>query len=122
MASDHTQSALVSRRALMGAGLASAAVVPLTSLHRAAAGSIPRATSVTAALQETSADPATWRTWLLASADELRPAAPGAPTQAEIDEVIAAQADPSDATAAAIARWGTGPAVVPWSVLAGEVF
>jgi membrane-associated phospholipid phosphatase len=106
----------------MGAGLASAAVVPLASLHRASAGGVPQATSVTAAIQETSADPATWRTWLLASADELRPAAPGAPTQAEIDEVVAAQADPSDATAAAITRWGSDPTVIPWSRLAGEVF
>src|SRR5215207_669346 len=125
MASAHTPLARVSRRALMGAGLASAAVVPLASLRHAAAGSAPRVTSVsavvTAAIQETSADPATWRTWLLASADELRPAAPGAPTQAEIDEVIAAQADPSDETAAAIARWGSGPAIIPWASLAGEV-
>ena len=79
MASNYIQSARVSRRALMGAGLASAAVVPLTSLHRASAGSVPQAMSVTAAIQEASADPATWRTWLLASADELRPAAPGMP-------------------------------------------
>ena len=121
MVSDHTPSARVSRRALMGAGLASAAVVPLASLHRAAAGNVPRATAVTAAIQETSADPATWRTWLLSSPDELRPAAPGAPSQAEIDEVIAAQADPSDETAAAIARWGSGPAIIPWASLAGEV-
>ncbi len=121
MASHHTPSARVSRRALMGAGLASAAVVPLASLHRAAAGNVTRARSVTAAIQETRPDPATWRTWLLASADELRPAAPGAPTQAEIDEVIAAQADPSDATAAAIARWGSGPAIIPWASLAGEL-
>ena len=89
MASNNTPSARVSRRVLMGASLASAAVVPLASLHRAAAGGVSQATSVTAAIQETSADPITWRTWLLASADELRPAAPGAPSQAEIDEVIA---------------------------------
>ena len=55
------------------------------------------------------ASPAGWRTWLLASADELRPAAPGAPSQAEIDEVVAAQADPSEETTAAIARWGSRP-------------
>jgi len=125
MASDQTPSARVSRRALMGAGLASAAVVPLASLRHASAGNVPRVTSVsaavTAAVQETSADPATWRTWLLASADELRPAAPGTPSQAEIDEVIAAQADPSDETAAAIARWGSGPAIIPWASLAGEL-
>src|SRR5918993_1911492 len=121
MASNYTPSARVSRRALMGAGLASAAVVPLASLHRASAGGVPQVTAVMAAFQETSADPATWRTWLLASADELRPAAPGAPSQAEIDEVIAAQADPSDETAAAITHWGSGPAIIPWASLAGEL-
>src|SRR5215218_3705731 len=121
MVLDHTPSARVSRRALIGVGLATAAVVPLASLHRAAAGNVPRATSVTAAVQETSANLATWRTWLLASADELRPAAPGAPGQVEIDEVVAAQADPSDETVAAIARWGSGPAIIPWSSMAGEV-
>ena len=72
--------------------------------------------------QGTAASPAGWRTWLLTSPDELRPAAPGAPTQAEIDEVVAAQADPSDGTTAAIARWGGRPAVIPWTDLAGEVF
>ncbi len=72
--------------------------------------------------QETAASPAGWRTWYLSSPDELRPAAPGAPTQAEIDEVVAAQAAASEETAAAIARWGSGPAVIPWSRLAAEVF
>jgi membrane-associated phospholipid phosphatase len=52
----------------------------------------------------------------------MRPAAPGVPTQAEIDEVAAAQAAPSDATAAAVARWGSDPAVIAWSRLAVEVF
>jgi membrane-associated phospholipid phosphatase len=59
--------------------------------------------------------------WLLSSADELRPEAPGAPTQVEIDEVIAAQAAPSNETAAAITRWGSGPAVLAWSQLAEEL-
>src|SRR5918993_41050 len=67
MASNYTPSARVSRRALMGAGLASAAVVPLASLQRASAGGVPLATS------------------------------------------------------AAITRWGSGPAIIPWSRLA-EVF
>src|SRR5687768_1260474 len=52
MALHHTPSARVSRRILMGAGLASAAVIPITSLHRASAGSVLRTTSVTAAVQE----------------------------------------------------------------------
>ena len=121
MTSLHTPSARMSRRALVGAGLAGAAAVPLASLHRAAAGGAPRGALAPAAGQETAASPAGWRTWLLASVDELRPAAPGAPSRAEIDEVVAAQADPSEATAAAIARWGTGPALIPWASMAGEV-
>jgi len=90
MASLRAPSVRVSRRVLVGAGLAGAAVAPLGSLNRTAAGGVPRAASTAAVGQEARADPASWRTWLLASADELRPAAPGAPGQAEIAEVVAA--------------------------------
>ncbi len=57
----------------------------------------------------------------LTSADELRPPAPSEPTQAEIDEVIAAQAAPTEEVTAAIERWGEGPAILPWSKLAVEL-
>ena len=91
MTSLRTPYARVSRRTLMGAGLAGAALVPLASLNRANAGASPSTAVAAATFQTTSGDPVTWRTWLLASPDELRPAAPAAPTQAEIDEVVAAQ-------------------------------
>src|SRR5688572_2667271 len=91
-----TPSARVSRRALMGASLAGAAVVPLAAPRRAAAGGVPRAALATAAVQETPATPDGWRTWYLDPPDELRPAYPGEPGQAEIDEVVAAQANPSE--------------------------
>ena len=112
----------VSRRLLVGSSLAGAAFLPLASGPRAAVAPPAAAAARVARRQETAASPAGWRTWLLSSPDELRPAAPGAPTQAEIDEVVAAQTNPSEETAAAVARWGSGPAVIPWSQLAGEVF
>ncbi|MBA2754606.1 MAG: phosphatase PAP2 family protein [Chloroflexia bacterium] len=117
-----TPSARVSRRALMGAGLTGAAVASLPrTASRTAASHVPESRVASRSWQEGRGDPANWRTWLLDSADELRPPAPDAPSQTEIDEVVEAQADPSDETAAAIKRWGSGPAVIPWSVLAREL-
>ena len=94
----------VTRRALVGSGLAAAAALRW--------GSTPAG-----ARQETAADPTTWRTWLLASADEVRPEAPGAPTAAEVDELLDYQARRTDETAALVAKWGGGPAVMPWAEL-----
>lgn len=59
--------------------------------------------------------------WILAAPDELRPAAPGAPTQAEIDEVVRLQAEATAETEELVAKWGTGPAVLAWSSLAEEL-
>jgi membrane-associated phospholipid phosphatase len=111
----------VSRRLLVGSSLAGAALLPLAPGPRTAAPAAAAPARV-ARRQEPATSPAGWRTWLLSSPDELRPAAPGAPTQAEIEEVVAAQAAATDETAEVIARWGSGPAVIPWSRLAGEVF
>jgi membrane-associated phospholipid phosphatase len=91
-----------SRRALVGSGLAAAAVWRLGGA------------SARAARQEASADPATWRTWLLASVDELRPAAPADPTPTEIDKLLDYQGKRTDETATTVARWGSRPAVIPW--------
>ena len=82
-------SSRMSRRALVGASLASAALLPLGSAYRAAAGPATAATWSIARRQETAASPAGWRTWYLSSPDELRPAAPSAPSQAEIEEMAA---------------------------------
>jgi membrane-associated phospholipid phosphatase len=98
-----------SRRALVGSSLAAAAVWRLG------------ASSALGARQDVAADPTTWRTWLLESVDELRPAAPPDPTTAEMDELLDYQTRRTDETAAIVARWGGGPAVVPWVNLGLEL-
>ena len=65
-----------SRRALVGSGLAAAAILRL--------GTSP----ALGARQEGASDPTTWRTWLLDAVDELRPAAPSDPTSSEMDELL----------------------------------
>ena len=89
------------RRALVGSGLAAAAILRL-------------GTSPALVPAEASSDPTTWRTWLLESVDELRPAAPSDPTQSEIDELLEYQSKRSDETTATVAHWDSGPAVIPW--------
>src|SRR3712207_2436101 len=91
-----------SRRTLVGSGLATAALLRL--------GASP----ALGARQETASDPTTWRTWLLESVDELRPAAPSDPTSTEIDELLDYQSRRTDETTATVAQWGSGPAVIPW--------
>ena len=92
----------VSRRALLrGAAVALAAGTAVSSGGRAAAADGPE----------------TWRTWLLTSADELRPAPPPPPTAAERDELLDLQAKRTAATAATVAKWAAGPAVLPWTGL-----
>jgi membrane-associated phospholipid phosphatase len=98
-----------SRRALVGSSLATAAVLRL--------GASPAVT----ARQDVASDPASWRTWLLTSADALRPAAPTDPTEAEIEELLDYQARRTDDTTAVVARWGSEPAVIPWVVLGLEL-
>jgi len=56
-----------------------------------------------------------WRTWILKSADELRPDAPGDPAQSEIDEILALQASRSYGNLNSVSQWGTHAAVVPWA-------
>ena len=59
-----------------------------------------------------------WRTWLLSSADELRPAVPPPPSAAEFDELRRLQAGRTATTARTVEAWGAGPAVLPWTGLA----
>ena len=82
------------RRALVGSGLAAAAILRL--------GTSP----ALGARQEASSDPTTWRTWLLDAVDELRPAAPSDPTQSEMDELLEYQSKRSDETTATVAQVG----------------
>ena len=93
-----------SRRALLGRGLAAAALwVAGPGRLRTAAHQPDR--------------PSARRTWLLSAGDELRPAAPGDPARAELDELLRLQAERTAATAATVGAWGSGPAVVPWTDL-----
>ena len=105
-----------SRRALLGGGLATAAALGLRPLA-GAAGALDRLVM----LRANPAPAAGWRPWLLASPSELRPAAPSAPTAAEVDELLALQGQRTAATNQVVARWGTGPAVLPWTELALEL-
>jgi PAP2 superfamily len=57
-------------------------------------------------------------TWLLASANELRPPPPAAATRAELDELLRMQALRSAVTNAAIRRWSDGAGVLPWTAIA----
>jgi membrane-associated phospholipid phosphatase len=96
----------VDRRRLLGiaAGLGLTAVASRMTLGTAAAR------------QQGEPDvPAVGHTWLLESADAMRPAAPGDATPAEIDELIDFQARRSDETTALVNTWGGRQAVLPWS-------
>src|ERR687897_177910 len=88
------------RRALVGSSLAAAAAVRL--------GTSP----AIGARQEETSDPTTWRTWLLESVDELRPAAPTDPMSSEMDELLDYQGRRTNETAALVTRWGSRPAVI----------
>jgi membrane-associated phospholipid phosphatase len=111
----YTSSLPFSRRALVGSSLAAAAVMPLGSAHPTAATSI--AAAPLGARQDVSSDPTTWHTWVLASADELRPGAPPDPTPAEIAEVHDLQAALTDDVIATVRQWTLRPAVLPWTEL-----
>jgi hypothetical protein len=91
--------------------LGAAALLGLTSHRGLAWPGDPRFAS------SRSTAPQTWRTWLLASGGELRPAAPGPATAEEIAELLDLQARRTEATAELVKRWGDGPAVLPWSRL-----
>src|SRR3954469_18993575 len=77
----------VSRRHLLRASVAGAALLPLGDFPRGG-GALPLSggTSGVVAARPRTASPATSHTWLLSSADELRPTAPAAPTAEELAE------------------------------------
>ena len=119
----HTSQSLtaLTRRSLLGAILAGAAALPLRSV--AAVGSRPEPLIPSAARWPAdAASPATWRTWLLTSADELRLEAPAEPTAAELAELVQLQADRDDAVVALIQKWNSRPVVLPWTELANAAF
>ena len=96
----------LSRRAALRWGLAGAALWGFGPPARLAAEPPPPT------------PPGAWRPWLLASPDELRPAAPPSPSGAERSEVLDLQARRTAAVAATVAKWADGPAVLPWTSLA----
>jgi membrane-associated phospholipid phosphatase len=123
---DLRQFVLSRRTALQGlgvAGVAAALTVPATARARSTQGTELAVSQGTASVlavraQDETASPKGWRMWYLPSADAQRPAAPGAVSQAEIDEVIQAQKTITPEMTAAVKKWGTGVAVVPWSNVA----
>jgi membrane-associated phospholipid phosphatase len=95
----------LSRRALLAAGLAAAALQGMAPLSAAARWSPPARHA------------ATHHLWLLDSASELRQTPLAAPRQEEVDELLARQGERSSARRDAIARWGDRPAPFPWTDL-----
>jgi hypothetical protein len=100
-----TSPRLLSRRVLVGSSVAATAL-----WHLGAAPAL-------GARQEASSDPTTWRTWLLDAVDEVRPPAPAEPASTEMDKLLDYQSRRSDETAATVAHWGSGPAVIPWELV-----
>jgi membrane-associated phospholipid phosphatase len=118
MATPVVMGSAVSRRQLLRASLAGASLLPLAIPLRAGAQSATPAAATTAG----PGSPATWRTWVLASPDELRPASPAAPTQAEIAELLDLQAKRDDETLDTIMRWIGRPSVLAWTDLANLAY
>jgi membrane-associated phospholipid phosphatase len=111
----------VTRRSLVGTSLGAAALTWLGPV----ASATPRPASPAGASLAQAAPagvPASWRTWILTSASELRPAAPGPVARAETDELEKLLADPSDTTAADIARWNGRLAILPWTEQANDAY
>src|SRR5262245_61426597 len=99
----------LSRRALIGAGLACSALTfgkPFLS----AANESSRSISSPAA-----------HLWWLPSATLLRPARPAAPSEAEAEELLAMQRERTAATAEVVKRWDRQPAILPWTDMALEM-
>ena len=112
----------LSRRTLLASTTAGVALAPLAPFRHALAGSVAPTAASALAAQQAGASPATWRTWVLSSASELRPEAPAEPTQDELAELIQMQADRDDAMTALIQQWNSRPAVLVWTDLANAAY
>lgn len=97
------------------------AAVLLAAALAASAGLTSQATATASA-----ASPATWKPWLLTSADQFRlaapPAAASAQTKGELKELLRLQKHRSPAAVANIAKWLRQPTVVPWMQLELQMF
>ena len=116
---------IISRRAAVrgigGAGLATA--FGFAAHGRAVASDAldkDGGTVVTAGAPPIEPDAGSWRTWLLSSGDQLRPAAPPveAATKAELAELRAMAAERDAAALAQIAYWDAGAPGYRWNQLA----
>src|SRR5215210_4330464 len=96
----------VTRRAVLGSVLAASASLAFPA----------RITPMAAIASDTA--PGRWRTWLLTSSDELRPAEPAPPTPEELGELIELQGQRTATTLATIARWNDPTVMLPWTNLA----
>lgn len=105
---DHSTGA-IDRRRLIGI----AAGLGLTAF----AGHIAHGAAATRQDADTASAP---YLWLLDAPDALRPAAPGAPTEAEIAELLDLQGQRSDETQALVDRWAGRQAVLPWLELGSK--
>ncbi len=122
--------ARLSRRSLVGTSLAGAAILSVDAVSSALAAPArsggSRVLDQTAGATPTATATATmiakWPLWVLSSASEFRPVAPPASTKEELAAVIAAQTTMSDATKASVAKWGSGPAVLPWSAMLQDLY
>ena len=112
----------LSRRALVVSSAAGAALAHVAPRHQVLAQSSTPTASSPPPAQEVGAPPATWRTWILTSPDELRPAAPADPTPVEVDELLKLQAERSDETIALMRQWSSRPAVLPWTEVANAAW
>lgn len=109
-----------SRRAFVGSSAAGGALVGLAP--RAFAGAASPAFSRTSVQQSSTPSPSAWRTWLLKSPDEVRPAKPGAVTKDEIEELVSFQTHPTAGMTTAVAAWGASPIMAPWCDQAAQAF
>jgi hypothetical protein len=109
-----------SRRSVVASAL-TGATLPLMSLSSVGAAR-GRALSEPTLGQNGGGSLANWRTWLLTAPDELRPAAPGPPTAAEIDDVLGYFDAPSDEMVTAINTWAATSPTAAWTATAQAAF
>ena len=130
MTSPAASGSTVSRRRLLRASVAGAALLPLASIETSGVARLgPNAMgNPTASLgdearayQRVDGSPAAWRTWILTSPDELRPGA-RRPTQTEIDELLQLQAERDEAHRAGRGSGDSRPAVLPWTEVANAAW
>ncbi|MDF3043662.1 MAG: phosphoesterase PA-phosphatase related protein [Thermomicrobiales bacterium] len=95
----------VTRRAVLGSVLAASTALAFPA-------------GVRFATAESNGSSGLWRTWLLTTGDELRPAKPAPPTADELSELVALQGQRTASTLATTVFWNDPTVVLPWTNLA----